>query len=202
MVSTREIAARQVLDRLEKTSQTLNDGLTPNAPTSIIDTYRAQQTSHIKSKEEKFYLDNLELSRRIMEIDSEFYGVSEVDAHKLIDYMEQEDFDVIPELTLELKMKKKIYEEMVDDTMERDLSEFLSENDYRRALIHGLKETKRFARTLRYLELVIKTIKNYELELQELAEEEQYPDFSATKPDFSYNFTNQNNDVTSNSKLR
>jgi hypothetical protein len=202
MVSKREIEARRILDRLEKTSQTLNDGLTPNAPTSIIDTYRAQQTSHVKSKEERFYLDNLELSRRIMEIDSEFYGVSEVDAHKLLDYMEQEDFDVVPELTLELQQKKKVYNEMVNDTLDRDLEEFLSADDYRRALIHGLKETKRFARTLRYLELVIKTIKNYELELLELAEEEQYPDFSATKPDFSFNFTNQNNDTTSNSKVR
>jgi len=192
-----------ILRRMNKTGDQIYDGLNSNAPTlypggNFNDGYRKVERQNVSDLRAKTFIDNLELSRRIMSIDIKSYNVDEESATKLLDYIEQNNFDVINELELELKTKSKELKKKVDSLIEVDISNYITEDDYIRAVTNRKKELMIFSNKVLYLESVIKTIKRYEKELKEL---DEYTNL-AEKPDFSYNYTNWNSAQDGAGKLK
>ena len=188
---------------MNKTGDQIYDGLNSNAPTlypggNFNDGYRKVERQNVSDLRAKTFIDNLELSRRIMSIDIKSYNVDEESATKLLDYIEQNNFDVINELELELKTKSKELKKKVDSLIEVDISNYITEDDYIRAVTNRKKELMIFSNKVLYLESVIKTIKRYEKELKEL---DEYTNL-AEKPDFSYNYTNWNSAQDGAGKLK
>ena len=199
MKSMTKKRAELALKRLNKSGTTVYDGITPNAPHNIIDSYRPQEISEVRSRQEKYYLDNLELSKRLMKIDYKYYGVDEESASALIDYIEQGDFDIIVELEMEYNIQKKALKENEQSILSLELGDFVSPDDYKRDVAYKIRELKVFQKKLMYLKMIIKTIREFQKELmdgeEELRESRQFPDFSFTG-------TNYNSPIDGAGKLK
>lgn len=177
-----QIVARRILSELEKHGSSVYDGLTSYVPSGVINNYRVQETAELKTTSEKKFRDNIELSQRLMAIDPSIYEIDENISYKLIDYIEQRDFDVISELRIELKNKNEEYKEMIKEIKTTSPDEYLSVIDYRRSMEHKIYNAKTFKKKIEYLRAIIKTILSYNSEYDELL---------IDKPnDMSFLFTN------------
>jgi hypothetical protein len=204
MKSISNMKAKRALERLTKTGDMVYDGLTSNQPTlfpgtNVVDNYRAREAADVTDIRQKRFIDKIELSRRLMELDNKFYGVLDDVAHELLDYMEQKEFDVLQELEMEYDIKKKELKEKAAELVEMNIEDYLSEEDYKRITLYKVKQVNLHKDRLKYLSLIIRTIKNY---IKELQEAEELPGARNAVNDFSFNFTNYNNDFTSAGKLK
>jgi hypothetical protein len=204
MKSKSNIKAKKALQRLTKTGDQVYDGLTSNQPalypgTNVVDNYRAREAADITDMKEKRFIDNLELSRRLMEIDNKRYNVFDDAAQELLDYMEQKEFDVIQELEMEYAIKRKDLKKKAAEIATMNISDYLTENDYKRIALFKVRQLGIYKNKLEYLRLIIKTIKDY---IEELKETEELPGARNAVNDFSFNFTNMNNDLTAAGKLK
>jgi vacuolar-type H+-ATPase subunit I/STV1 len=134
-----------------------------------------------------------------MEIDNHFYGVQDDVAHELLDYMEQREFDVLQELEMEYSIKKKELKDKAEELADLNMEEYLTEEDYKRVALYKVKQINVYRSRLEYMRLVIKAIKDYIKELQEI---NNLPGARNAVNDFSYNFTNYNNDLTTAGRLK
>jgi hypothetical protein len=196
--------ALNALRRLEKSGTDVMDGLTSNQPalypgTNVVDNYRAREAADITDMRQKRFIDNLELSRRLFEIDNKQYGVTDDIAHKLLDYMEQHEFNVIQELEMEYSIKRKALKKKAEELAEMNMEDYLTEEDYKRITLFKIKQINVYQNRLQYIGLIIKTLKDY---IRELKETEDLPGARNAVNDFSYNFTNYNNDFTSAGKMK
>lgn len=184
--------AKMTLERLEKHGDNIYDGLTPSAPSNIIDTNRALETLQVKNILDQKYVDKIELSKRLMDIDTEIFSINKDTANKLIDYIEQSGMDAIPELNNELEIKIDEYTIMVKDIKELDEEDFLSPIDYKRAVLHRIKEAKEFHGKIDYIKMILKTMENFESETMEVPQSKQ----------FDFSFTNENANFYGASKMK
>ena len=104
--------SQKILNRLNKAADEVYDGVNSNSPTlypgsNFNDSYRKVERQNVASLSDRTFMDEMELSRRIMMIDFKKYEVDEESASKLLDYIEQNKFDVVDELKMELKIKIK-----------------------------------------------------------------------------------------------
>jgi vacuolar-type H+-ATPase subunit I/STV1 len=204
MKSKSNIKAKKALERMSKTGDMDYNGLNSNQPTlfpgtNVVDNYRAMEAADIIDTKQQRYIDTLELSKRIMEIDNKFYGVLDDVAHELIDYMEQREFDVLQDLDMEYNIKKKELKDKANELADLNIEDYLTEEDYKRVALYKVKQINTYRMRLEYLKLIIKTIKDY---IKELSETENLPGARNAVNDFSYNFTNNNNDLTSAGRLK
>ena len=196
--------AKRALQRLTKTGDQVYDGLTSNQPalypgTNVVDNYRAREAADITDMRQKRFIDNLELSRRLFEIDHKFYGVLDDVAHEMLDYIEQRDFNVLQELEMEYNIKKKELKTKAEELAALNMEDYLTEEDYKRSALYHVKQISLYNDRLQYMALIIKTIKNY---IKELKETEDLPGAKNAVNDFSFMSTNWNSDVTAASKLK
>lgn len=192
-----------LLRRMNKTGDQVYDGLNSNSPTlfpggNFNDGYRKIERENVTDARTKTFIDNLELSRRLMSIDIKQYDVDEISSTKLLDYIEQNDFDVINEIEMEMKIKAKELKEKIKEMTAINIEDYITEDDYTRVISTKKKELVIFSNKILYLQLIIGTIKRYEKELKEL---DKYNPL-AEKPDFSYNHTNWHTDGSGAGKLR
>jgi len=204
MISKSNVKAKKTLRRLTKTGDMAYDGLTSNQPalypgTNVVDNYRAREAADITDMRAKRFVDKIELSRRLMEIDNKYYGILDDVAHELLDYMEQKEFDVVQDLEMEYNIKRKELKGKADELAEMNMEEYLTEEDFKRVALYKVKQISLYKDRLKYLGLVIKTIKNY---IKELQEAEELPGAKNAVNDFSFNFTNNNNDLMTAGKLK
>jgi hypothetical protein len=184
----------KILNRMSKAADQEYDGLNSNSPTlfpgaDFNDSYRKVERQNMSDASGKIFVDNLELSRRIMSVDHNKYNVDEDSSSKLLDYIEQNDFNVLDELKMELKMKQKELKQKMKQLVDVNIDDYISEEDYTRSMIYKKKELIAFSNKITYIKLVIDTIERYSSEIKDL---EDYEALSAKPYDFSYNFTNQN----------
>lgn len=185
---------QSILNRLTKSADEVYDGVNSNSPTlypgsNFNDSYRKVERQNVSGIAGKTFIDNMELSRRIMMIDYKYYDVDEESASKLLDYIEQNDFDVVDELKMELKLKSKELKEKMRELTETNIDDYMTEEDYTRVMMYKKKELIKYSNKISYVKMVIDTIERYVKELKEL---EEYEALSVKPYDFSYNFTNQN----------
>lgn len=158
--------ATRVLQRLEKYGETTWDGITPGTPAGVIDTYRAQEDSEFHLRHGKHYQDNVELSRRLMNIDNDYYHVSDEAAYKLLDYIEQNDFDVVDELNVEINKERKKFNAMKQELVGLDKKIFLSQEDYQRSMAYKIKQLRIFEKKMQYIRYIIQTINEFNEEIK------------------------------------
>jgi hypothetical protein len=204
MKSKANIKAQQALLRLNKTGDQVYDGLNSNQPalypgTNVVDNYRAREAADITDMRQKRFVDNLELSRRLFEIDHKHYGVLDDVANQLLDYMEQKEFDVLQELEMEYSIKKKALKEKAEELAEMNMEDYLTEEDYKRIALYKYQQITLYKNRLEYIGLIIKTLKDYAKELEEA---EELPGAKNAVNDFSFNFTNMNNDLVTAGRLK
>lgn len=164
-------SAQLILRRMEKAGSNTYDGLTADAPTNVIDMNKPLQEKEFFDQEAEFFGDKIELSKRLMNVDNNFYGVRDDVAYKLLDYIESRDFDCVLDLEIELGDKKRILKEKSQGIGEVDLNDFLAEIDYMRAVNHRKEEIKEFQSKIKYIELLIKIIEEYAEEKKEKKQE-------------------------------
>lgn len=207
MKSKSNIKAKKALQRLNKSGDEVLDGLNSNQPalypgTNVVDNYRAREAADITDMKQKRFIDNLELSRRLMELDNNLYGVMDYNAHEMIDYIERKNFDVVQELDMEYQIKKNELKKKAKELASINMQEYLTEDDYKRVALYKVKQINLFGKRLEYLRLIIKTIKDYARELKESSEE----NIGANQAIRQYNNpivgTNWNSDTTAASKLK
>lgn len=204
MKSASNIKAKRTLQRLTKTGDQVYDGLTSNQPalypgTNVVDNYRAREAADITDMRQKRFVDNLELSRRLFEIDYKYYGVLDDTAHELLDYIEQKDFDVLQELEMEYNIKKKNLKKKAEELAEMNMEDYLTEEDYKRSALYKIKQINIYKDRLEYISLIIKTLKDY---IKELKEAEDLPGANQAVKEFSIIGTNYNPDIMAASKLK
>jgi hypothetical protein len=100
---------------------------------------------------------------------------------------------------MEYDIKKKELRKKAAELVEMNIEDYLSEEDYKRITLYKVKQVNLHKDRLKYLSLIIRTIKNY---IKELQEAEELPGARNAVNDFSFNFTNYNNDFTSAGKLK
>lgn len=207
MSSEPNIRAKRALFKLKKAGESDYFGLTSNTSalqpaSNIVDTYRAVESADIKDIKDQIFLNNLELARRLMSIDNKFYHVRDDAAHELLDYLEQMDYDVMSELDMEYKIKKLNIKKKMKDIVELNMDDYITDDDYKRAVAYKLRQLNMFEGRLEYLKTIINTIKEYIEELKDAGYMQGNSLFQDAKPDFSYNFTNNNPDPTAAGKLK
>jgi hypothetical protein len=184
--------AKMMLERLEKHGDNVYDGLTPSAPSNVIDNNRALEEMELVNAMDQKFKDKIELSKRLMDIDPEYFSVNRDVSNKLIDYIEQSGEELLMELKNELQTKQDEYKLMIKEVKELEEDDFLSIIDYKRAVAHRIRMASEFKDKLEYLKLTIKTIENFEREYDDVPESKQW--------DFS--FTNENANFYGASKLK
>jgi vacuolar-type H+-ATPase subunit I/STV1 len=204
MKSKANVKAKRALLRMSKTGDQVYDGLNSNQPalypgTNVVDNYRAREAADITDMRQKRFVDNLELARRLFEIDHKHYGVLDDVANELLDYMEQKEFDVLQELDMEFGIKRKELKDKAEELAEMNMEDYLTEEDYKRVALYKVQQINLYKNRLEYIGLIVKTIKDYAKELEEA---EELPGAKNAVNDFSFNFTNYNNDLTSAGKLK
>ncbi len=163
-------SATNLLRRMEKAADNSYDSLA-DAPTNVIDMNKPLQEKEFFDQEAEFFGDKIELSKRLMNVDNNFYGVRDDVAYKLLDYIESRDFDCVLDLEIELGDKKRILKEKSKGIGEVDLNDFLAEIDYMRAVNHRKEEIKAFQSKIKYIELLVKIIEEYAEEKKEKKDE-------------------------------
>jgi hypothetical protein len=165
--------SKDILLRLSKAGDQVYDGLTSNSPTlfpggNYNDSYRKIERQNSSSTSTNEFIDRLELSKRLMTIDPKKYGVDENSASKLLDHIEQRNYDVIKDLELELKVKAKDLKTKMEEIKLIEPSDYLTEEDYERTILIKKKELIDFSNKITYIKIIIDTIKNYMKEVKEL----------------------------------
>jgi len=202
-----KVKVQRILARMNKAGDNVYDGLTSNAPamqpaSNIVDTYRAMEAADITNPKEKFFIDNLELSRRIMEIDNKYYNILDDTAHELLDYLEQQNFEGLAELEMEYQAKKKEMKKRSEELAQLNIDDYLTEEDYKRVISYKIRQLRIYQNRLEYLKAVIRTIKDFQKELEIESTYPQDTIFRNNASDFAYSFTNQNSDITGAAKLK
>lgn len=184
--------SREILRFLNKGSSDDFIGLTSNQPTlypgsNYNDSYRKVERQNLAGKNNVDIVDNIELSKRLMDIDKTKYDVPEDIGNKLINYIERSNFDVLDELELEIKTKMKELKKLFSEVTQLKINDYISEDDYRRSVLSQRKRMMEFSNKITYLKLIVNTIKGYHKEIKEL---EDYEALSTEdKPDMSFLFT-------------
>jgi len=182
-----KVLAKAILRDLEKTvGDNIYDGVAGLQAEGYLDSYRAQEELEYKNLADKKYINDIELSKMLMALDCDLYGVNKKYADKLIDYIEQHNFDVVDELKIEIQNKKMTYAEMLEEIETVKIKDYLSPIDYKRAILHKIELAKNYKKKIDFLSDIAKTIVDFgETEIEVPYSNKQYTDFS-------FNMTNQN----------
>lgn len=176
---------KQILARLEKASQDMPWADMPAATDATESSKRAaKEGNEFINFDDEHNLRTIGLGRRLMSIDTAFYGVNKRAAAHLAEYIERNEETALEELKMEYRHKVKEYYSTLQAIRSINPADYAAEIDYQRVLAENYKKVKDMELKLEYISTVIRTVEDF----KESEDDESSKREKAFQEDFDFSY--------------
>lgn len=178
--------AKNILQRMNKTNA---DSPYADMPPAY-DSTDAQQLSAKFGNEainidDEHNLRTISLGRKLLSLDTHYFGISKKAAARLAEYIERNEDTVLEELKLEYGQKIKEFYAGIQELKSTQPTDYDSEISYERVVAERYKQLKDFESKVNYIAEVIRTVEEFQDDADTPTQEKQSKKF---QEDFDFSF--------------